>query len=93
MKKVSNSYFQAFLEATCDGLFPKYSDFWRCYHKTALMLESDYCYFDDKPDSILTTRNEEEKSFRFEHEKLYVLVTRKVTATDDSRVLSNSCRF
>lgn len=49
MRKVSNSYYQAIIEATCDGLFPKYSDFWRCYHVTALMLDSDYCSFSMPP--------------------------------------------
>lgn len=46
MKKVSNSYFQAILEATCGGLFPKYSDLWRYFHPSALLLDSDYFYFE-----------------------------------------------
>lgn len=78
MKTVRNSYFKALLEATCEFKFPIYSDFWRCYHHTALMLESDSCFFDEK-DSFLTTTKEEEKTVLEVDKKLYVPVTRKVS--------------
>lgn len=45
--KVKNTYFLAILEATSSGLYFDYSDHWRCYHATSLMLDSDYCFFND----------------------------------------------
>jgi hypothetical protein len=56
-----NSYFRAILKVTSNGNFPEYSDLWRCYHPTALMLDSDYCLF-TKSGRFLTTTQEEERT-------------------------------
>ena len=84
MRNIKNSYFLAILKATDNGKFPEYSDLWRCYHPTAMMLDSDYCLF-TIPSRFELTRNEEVKTGSGLQKILYVPVTRKVTDTDDSK--------
>lgn len=79
-----NSYFRAILKVTDYGRFPEYSDLWRCYHPTALMLDSDYCLFSDAG-RVSTTRHEEEKPAGVSPKILYVPVTRKVSLTDETK--------
>lgn len=46
MKKVSNTYFQALLDATIDGRFPNYSDFWRYHHRDGRLEQLDILNLD-----------------------------------------------
>ncbi|PTQ76444.1 hypothetical protein C8R26_11737 [Nitrosomonas oligotropha] len=86
MKTVKNSYFRAILEATSNGKFPEYSDLWRCYHRTASMLDSDYCLFSDSG-RFSTTTQEEEITGHDSPKRLYVPVTRKVILTTEKKSL------
>lgn len=86
MRTIKNSYFQAISKVTTNGKFPEYSDLWRCYHPTALMLDSDYCLFANSgrfEESSTTRRNDEAegeaKTGRGFQKRLYVPVTRKVS--------------
>jgi len=78
MKNIKNSYFRAISKVTSNGKFPEYSDLWRCYHPTALMLDSDYCLFADSS-RFSTTTQEEETTGSAPQKRLYVPVTRKVS--------------
>ena len=40
-----NSYYSAILKATSNNQYPEYSDMWRSFHPTSMMLDSDYCLF------------------------------------------------
>ena len=79
MKTVKNSYFRAILEVTSNGTLPEYSDLWRSYHPTALMLDSDYCLFTDAGRFEPTT-SEEAITGQGSQKILYVPVTRKVSS-------------
>ncbi len=84
MRNIKNSYFRAIHEVTCNGKLPEYSDLWRCYHPTALMLDSDYCLFADSS-RFSTTTQEEEITGSAPKKILYVPVTRKVSLTDETK--------
>ncbi|SOD19541.1 hypothetical protein [Nitrosomonas ureae] len=78
MRNVKNSYFRAILEVTNNGTLPEYSDLWRSYHPTALMLDSDYCLFTE-PDRFEPTTSEEAITGQDSQKILYVPVRRKVS--------------
>lgn len=84
MKNVKNSYFRAILEVTNNGTLPEYSDLWRSYHPTALMLDSDYCLFTD-PGRFEPTTSEEAITGQDSQKILYVPVTRKVILTTEKK--------
>jgi hypothetical protein len=79
MKNIKNSYFRAIFLVTSGGKLPEYSDLWRCYHPTALMLDSDYCLFADSGRFEPTT-SEEAITGQGTQKRLYVPVTRKVSS-------------
>ena len=76
-----NSYHLAILQATDNSKFPEYSDLWRCYHPTALMLDSDYCLFSDSS-RLEPTTSEEATTGSNSQKRLYVPVTRKVSSLE-----------
>ncbi|WP_394807524.1 hypothetical protein [Nitrosomonas sp.] len=84
MINIKNSYFRALSKVTTNGKFPEYSDLWRCYHPTALMLDSDYCLFANSG-RVETTTSEEATTGRGSQKRLYVPVTRKVSPTDETK--------
>lgn len=84
MRNIKNSYFRALSKVTSNGKFPEYSDLWRCYHPTALMLDSDYCLFANSG-RLETTTSEEATTGRESQKRLYVPVTRKVSPTDETK--------
>lgn len=86
MKTIKNSYFLAILKATDNGKFPEYSDLWRCYHPTAMMLDSDYCLF-TVPSRLEPTTSEEATTAQKSQKRLYVPVTRKVILTTEKKSL------
>lgn len=84
MRNIKNSYFLAILKATDNGKFPEYSDLWRCYHPTAMMLDSDYCLF-TVSSRLEPTTAEEATTAQKSQKRLYVPVTRKVSLTDETK--------
>ncbi|MDP3662069.1 MAG: hypothetical protein U1D41_10140 [Nitrosomonas sp.] len=84
MRNIKNSYFRAIMMVTTNGLYPECHDLWRCYHPTALMLDSDYCLFANSG-RFSTTTQEEETTGRESQKRLYVPVTRKVSPTDETK--------
>lgn len=89
MRTIKNSYFRAILKVTSNGNFPEYSDLWRCYHPTALMLDSDYCLFSSGCESseavFGVAREGRSGSVQNRLKKLYVPVTRKVILTTEKK--------
>lgn len=91
MRTIKNSYFRAILKVTNNGTFPEYSDLWRCYHPTALMLDSDYCLFADSGRFEPTT-TEEAITGQGTQKRLYVPVTRKVSSLDRKKAAKLTCK-
>ena len=86
MRNIKNSYFLAILKSTDNCKFPEYSDLWRCYHPTAMMLDSDYCLF-TVPSRLEPTTAEEATTVQKSQKRLYVPVTRKVILTTEKKSL------
>lgn len=86
-----NSYHQAILEATSNGKYPEYSDLWRCYHPTAMMLDSDYCLF-TIPSRLEPTTAEEAATVQKSQKRLYVPVTRKVSPRSWKKSINPVCK-
>ncbi|MDP1788221.1 hypothetical protein [Nitrosomonas sp.] len=84
MKNIKNSYFRAIMMVTTNGLYPECHDLWRCYHPTALMLDSDYCLFANSG-RLETTTSEEATTGLESQKRLYVPVTRKVILTTEKK--------
>ncbi len=78
-----NSYHLAILEATSNGKFPELSDFWRNYHPTSVLSDSEYFY--DDACRFSTTTQEEEGTGHGLQKILYVPVTRKVILTTEKK--------
>lgn len=91
MRTIKNSYFRAISKVTTNGKFPEYSDLWRCYHPTALMLDSDYCLFANSG-RLETTTTEEATTGRESQKRLYVPVTRKVSPPTWKKAPNSPCK-
>ena len=91
MRNIKNSYFLAILKATDNGKFPEYSDLWRCYHPTAMMLDSDYCLF-TIPSRLEPTTEEEATTVQKSPKILYVPVTRKVSPRTWTKASNSPCK-
>ncbi|MBK8605022.1 MAG: hypothetical protein IPN87_18855 [Saprospiraceae bacterium] len=91
MRNIKNSYFRALSKVTSTGKFPEYSDLWRCYHPTALMLDSDYCLFTNS-DRLEPTTSEEARTGQSFQKRLYVPVTRKVSPLERKKAANLKCK-